>query len=119
MKPLALAALAALSLTSTAFAGDFTRIASEEAFRATVTDRTLVDEFGGTRVFGGNGGLGGRQDRSVITGGWVWHQDALCHRTRIDRIEVENDCVLLWISGKTVVMQTRRGRSTEVSWTLR
>ncbi|TFL16981.1 hypothetical protein [Jannaschia formosa] len=119
MKQLALATLAALSLAATAHAGDFARIASEEAFRAYVADRTLVDEFGGTRVFGGNGGLGGRQDRSVITGGWVWHKDALCHRTRMDGIEVENDCVHLWMRGTTVVMQTKRGRSTEVAWTLR
>ena len=119
MKPLAIAALAALTLTSAAQAADFARIKSEHMFRANLTDRTLVDEFGGTRVFGGNGGLGGRQDKSVISGGWVWHDDALCHRTRIDGIEVEQDCVILWMRGNILVMQTKRGRSTEVTWTVR
>ncbi|PWJ19287.1 hypothetical protein [Jannaschia seohaensis] len=115
MKLLALAALAAATL-STAAQADFARITSEEMFRANIADRTLVDEFGGTRLFGGNGGLGGRQDSSVITGGWIWHEGALCHRTRIDGIEVEQDCALLWMRGNTVVMQTKRGRSTETVW---
>lgn len=101
------------------YALDFTRIRSEWAFREFVTDRTLVDDFGGTLVFGGNGGLGGQRDRLRLTGGWVWDQDALCHRTAINGLEVERDCKLLYIRGDTLVMQTKRGRSNEEIWQIR
>ncbi|MFO6462992.1 hypothetical protein ACK8OR_01255 [Jannaschia sp. KMU-145] len=111
--------LTTLACATTAQALDFTRINSERAFRMLVADRTLVDEFGGTLIFAGNGGIGGRKDRSTVSGGWVWNRGALCHRTRIDGIEVEQDCKHLYIRETLIVMQAKRGHSTEESWTLR
>jgi len=115
----ALATLTTLACAPVAQAVDFTRIGTEAAFRSHIADRTLVDEFGGTRVFAGNGGIGGQQDRSTVSGGWVWNRGALCHRTRLDGLEVEMDCKFLYMRGNIVVMQQKRGRSTEESWTLR
>lgn len=111
-------ALAAILVTATGTqALDFTRISSERAFRTFVADRTLVDKFGGTLVFAGNGGIGGRKDNSVVSGGWVWNNGALCHRTRLDNIEVETDCKHLYIRENIIVMQQKRGLSTEETWT--
>ncbi|WP_179379529.1 hypothetical protein [Jannaschia marina] len=120
MKPKAYLIVVALLAGSatTAQALDFTRIRSEHAFRTFVVDRTLSDEFGGTMVFAGNGGIGGRKDRSTVSGGWVWNNEALCHRTRLDGLEVETDCKHLYIRGNLIVMQQKRGRSSEESWTL-
>ncbi|UWQ16500.1 hypothetical protein [Jannaschia sp. M317] len=119
MKPLALALAAIIASTGAAQALDFTRISSERAFRQFVADRTLVDDFGGTLIFAGNGGIGGQRDRSRISGGWVWNEGALCHRTRIDGLEFERDCKLLYIRGNVVVMQEKRGTSSQQTWTLR
>ena len=103
MKPLTLALAAVLASSGAAQALDFTRIASERAFRTFIADRTLVDDFGGTLVFAGNGGIGGKKDRSTVSGGWVWNNGALCHRTRLDGIAVEEDCKLLYMRGNIVV----------------
>lgn len=110
--------LATLACATTAQALDFTRIRSEGAFRQLVADRTLTDDFGGTIVFAGNGGIGGRKDRATVSGGWVWNNEALCHRTRLNGLEVEMDCKHLYIRGNLIVMQQKRGRSSEETWTL-
>lgn len=119
MKRVAFTIAAFLAMATEAQALDFTRISSEHAFRTFVADRTLVDKFGGTMVFAGNGGIGGRKDRSVLSGGWVWNNGALCHRTRIDGIAVETDCKHLYIRANIIVMQQKRGQSSEETWTLR
>ncbi|WP_371153533.1 hypothetical protein [Jannaschia sp. 2305UL9-9] len=119
MKRLTLLTIAFVMMSGAASALDFTRIASEHSFRNFIADRTLVDDFGGTLVFAGNGGIAGRKDRSTVTGGWVWNNGALCHRTRLDGITVETDCKHLYLRGNTVVMQQKRGLSTEEIWTLR
>lgn len=111
--------LAILTCATAAQALDFTRIRSERAFRMLIVDRTLVDDFGGTLIFAGNGGIGGRKDRAAVSGGWVWDGAALCHRTRLDGLEVEQDCKHLYIRGDLIVMQQKRGRSSEESWRLR
>ncbi|MGB3409109.1 MAG: hypothetical protein WBA67_16630 [Jannaschia sp.] len=119
MKRATLAIAAILATTTAAMAVDFTRISSERAFRTFLADRTMIDDFGGTLVFAGNGGIGGQKDRSTVSGGWVWNRGALCYRTRLDGIEVEADCKFLYVRGNVVVMQQKRGTSTEEVWTLR
>jgi hypothetical protein len=107
-----------LACATTVQALDFTRIRSEGAFREFVADRTLTDDFGGTMVFAGNGGIGGRKDTATVSGGWVWNNEALCHRTHLDGLEVEKDCKHLFIRGNLIVMQQKRGRSSDESWTM-
>ncbi|CTQ50425.1 hypothetical protein [Jannaschia donghaensis] len=99
------ALLAGLACATAAQALDFTRIRSEGAFRQLIADRTLVDDFGGTMVFAANGGIGGRKDAATVSGGWVWNNEALCHRTRLDGLQVETDCKHLFIRGNILVMQ--------------
>lgn len=113
------AVLATLACATAAQALDFTRIRSERAFMELVADRTLVDEFGGTIIFAGNGGIGGKKDQATVSGGWVWNREALCHRTRLNGLAVEQDCKHLYIRGDVIVMQQKRGRSSEESWRLR
>ena len=108
--------LATLACATAAQAIDFTRIRSERAFRDFVADRTLVDTFGGTMVFAANGGIGGTKERHRVSGGWNWSDEALCHATRLDGIEVERDCKHLYILGDMVVMRAKRGRSSEETW---
>lgn len=119
MKNITSALVAFLLMSGGAQALDFTRIASEHSFRTFIADRTLVDDFGGTIVFTRNGGIGGRKDASTVSGGWVWNNGALCHRTRLDGIAVETDCKHLYLRGNVVVMQQKRGLSTEEIWTMR
>ena len=114
-----LALLAATLLATTAQARDFTRIRSEDSFRQHIADRTLVDEFGGTLVFARNGGIGGRKDAHEVSGGWVWNRGALCARTRLDGMVVETDCKLLYVLDDMVVMQQKRGASSQENWRLR
>ncbi|GIT92279.1 hypothetical protein JANAI62_27360 [Jannaschia pagri] len=119
MKHIILALVALTTSAGAAQALDFTRIASEHSFRTFIAGRTLVDEFGGTLIFAANGGIAGQKDALVVSGGWVWNNGALCHRTRLDGIAVETDCKHLYLRGNTVVMQQKRGRSTEEIWTVR
>ncbi|MBM2576946.1 hypothetical protein JQC91_11615 [Jannaschia sp. Os4] len=118
MRALILASLAVL-WTSQALALDFTRIASERSFREHVANRTLVDEFGGTLLFAGNGGIGGTRDAMAVSGGWVWVEDSLCRRIRLDGIDTGADCQHLWIKGDQLVVQARRGAGSESVWTVK
>ena len=118
MRALALTLLALL-WTSQAVALDFTRIASERAFREHVANRTLVDEFGGTLLFAGNGGIGGSRDGMAVSGGWVWADGSLCRRIRLNGIDTGADCQHLWIKGDQLVVQARRGAGSESVWTVK
>ncbi|MEL6586771.1 MAG: hypothetical protein AAFY65_11900 [Pseudomonadota bacterium] len=118
MKPIALAALVT-SLGLSAQAADFQRIASEAAFRTVVADRTLVDKFGDTLLFATNGGIAGNRDAFSLTGGWVWNDGALCHRTRLNGLVIEVDCKHVYYRADMVLLLEARGRSTQEAWRFR
>lgn len=113
-----LACAVLLSAATGAFALDFTRISSENAFRTFVVDRVLVDEFGGRIELGQNGYLGGKIDSNTLRGGWAWRDGAFCRRLVIGRIDQGTDCQLVYIRANTLVFQGNRGHGSETAYTI-
>ncbi|MCC5988659.1 MAG: hypothetical protein JJT95_13330 [Pararhodobacter sp.] len=116
---LVIATVGALAFGSTA-ADAWTRITTEDQYRAQVADREQVDNEGRGRVtFHSDGRVTGEWQGQPIRGAWQWHQGFLCRNLIIGSHETGTNCLLSEIRGDQVRGTQDQGRGNVTVTTLR